>query len=58
MGNTRKQLIGPLRDLTDRDGGVAARVESKNRQIVQTIERRTKTLDELLHEFKTDLLRI
>ena len=58
MGNTQKQLIGALRDLTDRDGGVAARVESANRQIVQTIERRTRTLDELVHEFKTDLLRI
>jgi hypothetical protein len=58
MGNIQKQLIGALRDLTDRDGGVAARVESANRQIVQTLERRTKALDELLHEFKTDLLRI
>jgi hypothetical protein len=58
MGNTQKQLIGALRDLTDRDGGVAARVESANRQIVQTLERRTRTLDELVHEFKTDLLRI
>jgi hypothetical protein len=58
MGNTQKQLIGALRDLTDRDGGVAARVESANREIVQTLERRTQALDELLHEFKTDLLRI
>ena len=58
MGNVQKQLIGALRDLTDRDGGVAARVESANRQVVQTLERRTKALDELLHEFKTDLLRI
>jgi hypothetical protein len=58
LGNIQKQLIGAVRDLTDRDGGVAARVESANRQIVQTLERRTKALDELLHEFKTDLLRI
>ena len=58
MGNTQKQLIGALRDLTDRDGGVAARVESTNRQIVQTLECRTRALDKLLHEFKTDLLRI
>ena len=57
MGNTQKHLIGALRDVTDREGGVAARVESTNRQIVQTLERRTKALDELLHEFKTDLLR-
>ena len=58
MGNTQKQLIGALRNLTDSDGGVAARVESANRQIVHTLEHRTKALDELLHEFKTDLLRI
>jgi hypothetical protein len=58
MGNVQKQLVSALRDLTDRDGGVAARVESTNRQIVQTLERRTRALDELLHEFKTDLLRI
>ena len=58
MGNVQKQLVVVLRDLTDRDSGVAARVESANRQIVQTLERRIKALDELLHEFKTDLLRI
>jgi hypothetical protein len=58
MGNVQKQLVVALRDLTDRDSGVAARVESANRQIVQTLERRIKALDELLHEFKTDLLRI
>jgi hypothetical protein len=58
MGNTQKQLIGALRELTDRDGGVAAKVDSANRHIVNTLDRRTKALDELLHEFKTDLLRI
>jgi len=58
MGNVQKQLVVALRDLTDRDSGVAARVESANRQIVQTLERRINTLDELLHEFKTDLLRL
>ena len=58
MGNVQKQLSAALRDLTDRDGGVAAKVDSANRHIVNTLERRTKALDELLHEFKTDLLRI
>lgn len=58
VGNIQKQLISALRNLTDSDGGVAARVESANRQIVQTLEHRTRALDELLHEFKTDLLRI
>jgi hypothetical protein len=58
MGNVQKRLSAALLDLTDKDGGVAAKVESTNRQIVQTLERRIRTLDELLHEFKTDLLRI
>ncbi len=58
MGNVQKQLVSALRDLTDRDGGVAARVESTNRHIVQALESRTRALDELLHEFKSDLLRI
>jgi hypothetical protein len=58
MGSVQNQLSGVLRDLTDRDSGVAAKVESANRQVVQSLERRTKALDELLHEFKTDLLRI
>jgi hypothetical protein len=58
MGNVQKRLSAALLDLTDRDGGVAAKVDSANRHIVNTLERRTKALDELLHEFKTDLLRI
>jgi len=56
MGSVQKQLSGVLRDLTD--CGVAAKVESANRHVVQSLERRTKALDELLHEFKIDLLRI
>jgi hypothetical protein len=58
MGNVQKQLSGVLRDLTDRDSGIAAKVESANRHVVQSLERRTKALDELLHEFKTHLLRV
>jgi hypothetical protein len=58
MGNVQKQLSGVLRELTDRDSGVAARVESANRHVVQSLEHRTKALDELLKEFKTDLIRI
>lgn len=58
MGNVQKRLTAALLDLTDRDGGVAAKVDSANRHIANTLERRTKALDELLHEFRTDLLRI
>ena len=58
MGNVQKQLSRVLREFTDRDSGVAARVESANHHVVHLLERRTKALDELMHEFKTDLLRI
>jgi hypothetical protein len=58
MGKVQKQLSAVLRDVTDRDSGIAAKVESANRHVSQSLERRTKALDELLHEFKTDLLRI
>jgi hypothetical protein len=58
MGNVQKQLSGVLREFTDRDSGVAARVESANRHVLHSLEHRTKALDELMHEFKTDLLRI
>jgi hypothetical protein len=50
MGNVQKHLSGVLRDLTDREGGVAAKVESANRYLVQSLERRMEALDELLHE--------
>jgi hypothetical protein len=58
MGNVQKQLIVALRDLTDRDSGVAAEVESANHYLVQTLEHPTKPLDAILHEFKTDLFRV
>jgi predicted secreted protein len=34
MGNVQKQLVIALRDLTDRDSGIAARVETANRHYV------------------------
>jgi hypothetical protein len=58
MGSVQKQLVIALRDLTDRESGVAAQVETANHYVTQTLDRRTRALDELLHEFKTDLLRI
>jgi hypothetical protein len=47
-----------MRELADPHYGIASQVESANRQIAYSLEERTKTLDSLLHEFKTDLLRI
>jgi len=58
MANVQKQLVIALRDLTDRDSGVAAKVETANYYVAQTLERRTRALDELVHQFKTDLLHI
>jgi hypothetical protein len=58
MGNVQKQLTGVMRELADPHYGIASQVESANRQIAHSLEERTKTLDSLLHEFKTDLLHI
>ena len=58
MGNVQKQFVVALRDLCDPQYGITAKVESANRNISNSLERRTKGLDCLLHEFKIDLLRI
>jgi hypothetical protein len=58
MGNVQKQLTGVMRELADPHSGIASQVESANRQIAYSLKERTKTLDSLLHEFKTDLLQI
>jgi hypothetical protein len=56
MGNAQKQFTGVMRELADPHSGIVSQVESANRQIAYSLEERTKTLDSLLHEFKTDLL--
>jgi hypothetical protein len=58
MAAVQKKLTMALAELCDLRGGVAAQVESANRRIIYSLEERTKVLDSLLHEFKTDLLRI
>lgn len=58
MANVQTKLIRALTELSDSDGGVVAQVESANRRISNTLEERTRVLDSLLREFKTDLLRI
>ena len=54
----QKELSTVLRDLSDSRIGVAARVEAANSRVTYSLERRTAQLDALLHEFKSDLLRI
>lgn len=44
--------------MADPHYGIASQVESTNRQIAYSLEERTKILDSLIREFKTDLLRL
>ena len=58
MTSSQKELTTALHNLSDSHGGVAAQVEYANNRIEHSLERRAKTLDALLHEWKSDLLRI
>jgi hypothetical protein len=58
MTSSQRELTTALHNLSDSHGGVAAQVEYANNRIEHSLERRAKTLDALLHEWKSDLLRI
>jgi hypothetical protein len=58
MTNAQKELSSALRALSDSHGGIIAQVERANRTIQYSVESRAKTLDTLLHEWKSDLVRI
>ena len=58
MTSAQKELSTALRALSDSHGGVIAQVEGANNRIEYTLESRAKTMDVLLHEWKSDLLRI
>jgi hypothetical protein len=58
MTSSQKELTTALHNLSDSHGGVAAQVEYANNRIEHSLERRAKTIDALLHEWKSDLLRI
>jgi hypothetical protein len=58
MTNAQKELSAALRALSDSHGGVVAQVERANNRIEYSLEGRVKTMDALLHEWKSDLLRI
>ncbi|HEX4030434.1 MAG TPA: hypothetical protein VHX20_08715 [Terracidiphilus sp.] len=58
MTSAQKELAAALRALSDSHGGVGAQVERANNRIAYTLESRSKTMDALLHEWKSDLLRI
>jgi len=58
MTSAQKELSAALRTLSDAHGGVVAQVERTNNRIEYSLESRAKTMDALLHEWKSDLLRI
>jgi len=58
MTGAQKELTAALRTLSDSHGGVVAQVERANNRIEYSLESRAKTMDALLHEWKSDLLRI
>jgi vacuolar-type H+-ATPase subunit E/Vma4 len=58
MTSAQKELSTALRALSDSHGGVVAQVERANNRIEYSLESRVKTMDALLHEWKSDLLRI
>ena len=58
MTSAQKELSAALRTLSDSHGGVVAQVERANNRIEYSLESRAKTIDALLHEWKSDLLRI
>lgn len=53
----QKELSTALRNL-DFDGGVVARVERANDRLTNSLESRVKTVDALMREWKSDLLRL
>lgn len=58
MTSAQKELSAALRALSDSHGGVVAQVERANNRVEHSLESRVKTMDALLHEWKSDLLRI
>ncbi len=58
MTNAQKELSAALRSLSDSHGGVVAQVERANKRVEYSVEHRMNRLDELLHEWKGDLVRI
>src|SRR5581483_9874781 len=54
MTSAEKELSTALRALSDSHGSIVAQVERANNRIEYTLESRAKTMDVLLHEWKSD----
>lgn len=58
MIGAQQKLTRSLMELLDNRGGVVAQVQSANSRLLDSLEYRASKLDSLIHEFKSDLLRI
>jgi hypothetical protein len=58
LANAQKELSTTLRNLLDSQNGVIAQVDSANRRLTYSLEHRANTVDELLHELRSDVLHI
>lgn len=58
MTGAQKELSTALHNLSDSHEGVVAKVERANNRLEYSLENRAKTIDALLHEWRSDLLRI
>jgi hypothetical protein len=58
MTSAQKELSTVLKRLSDSQSGIAAQVEYANNRLTYSLESRAKTIDHLLHEWKSDLLHI
>ena len=58
MAGAQQKLTRALLELSDHHGGIVAQVRSANSQLLDSLEYRARKLESLVHEFKSDLLRI
>jgi hypothetical protein len=58
MTSAQMELATALHNLSDSHGGVVAQLRYANNRLEYSLESRAKTIDALLHEWKSDLLRI
>jgi hypothetical protein len=58
MASAQQELSSALRKLSDSQSGVIAQVEYANNRLTYSLESRAQTIDALLHEWKSDVLRI
>jgi hypothetical protein len=58
LTGAQMELTTALHNLSDSHGGVVSQVEYANKRLEYSLESRAKTMDTLLHEWKSDLLRI